>query len=41
MAPDSGVLAWKIPWTKEPGQATYYGAAESDCFLRTFNFLEC
>ena len=30
MATGSSVLAWKIPWTKEPGRATYYGAAESD-----------
>ena len=24
MAIDSGILAWEIPWTEEPGQATVH-----------------
>ena len=27
MATDSGILAWRIPWTEEP---TVHGVAESD-----------
>ena len=33
MATHSSVLAWKIPWTEEPGyglQTPVHGAAESD-----------
>ena len=26
----SSILAWRIPWTEEPGGATVYGVAESD-----------
>ena len=25
MATHSSILAWKIPWTEEPGQATVHG----------------
>ena len=25
----SSILAWKIPWTEEPGWATVHGATES------------
>jgi len=28
MATHSGILAWKIPWTEEPGGATVYGIAK-------------
>ena len=28
MATHSSILAWKIPWTEEPGGATVHGAAE-------------
>ena len=27
MATHSSILAWKIPWTEEPGRATVHGAA--------------
>ena len=27
MATHSNILAWKIPWTEEPGRATVHGAA--------------
>ena len=26
MATDSGILAWKIPWTEEPGGLQYKGS---------------
>ena len=29
MATHSGILAWKIPWTEEPGQATVQRVAKS------------
>ena len=29
MATHSSILAWKIPWTEEPGRATLYGVAKS------------
>ena len=42
MAPHSSTLAWKIPWTEEPGRLQSKGVAEgrtrlSD-FLFTFHF---
>ena len=30
MAPHSSTLAWKIPWTKEPGRLQSMGSLESD-----------
>ena len=30
MAIHSGVLAWKIPWTEEPGGLQFHGVTESD-----------
>ena len=30
MAIHSNTIAWKIPWTEEPGRATVHGVAESD-----------
>ena len=30
IATHSSTLAWKIPWTEEPGEATVHGVAESD-----------
>ena len=30
MATDSGILAWKIPWTEEPGEPQSMGFKESD-----------
>ena len=26
----SRILAWRIPWTEAPGEATVHGVAESD-----------
>jgi len=33
MATSSSILAWKIPWTEEPGRATVHGAANSQTRL--------
>ena len=30
MATHSGILAWRIPWTEEPGSHGAHGSAESD-----------
>jgi len=30
MAPHSSTLAWKIPWTREPGRLQFMGSLESD-----------
>ena len=30
MAPHSSALAWKIPWTEEPGRLQSMGLLESD-----------
>ena len=30
MATHSSILAWKIPWTEEPGRLQYLGSQESD-----------
>ena len=30
MATHSSILAWRIPWTEEPGGATVHGLTESD-----------
>ena len=30
MAPHSSILAWKIPWTEEPGRLQSMGSLESD-----------
>ena len=30
MAMHSSILAWKIPWTEEPGRLQYMGRKESD-----------
>ena len=37
MAPDSSTLAWKIPWTEEPGRLVY-GVAKSQTRLSNFTF---
>ena len=29
MAPNSSILAWRIPWMEEPGGATVHGIAKS------------
>ena len=33
MATSSSILAWKIPWTEEPGRATVHGVANSQTRL--------
>ena len=30
MATHSGILAWRIPWTEEPGGYSLWGQKESD-----------
>ena len=37
MAPHCSTLAWKIPWTEEPGGLQYMGLRLSD-FTFTFHF---
>ena len=42
MATHSSVLAWKIPWTEDPGyglQTTVHGVAKSRTRLRDFTSL--
>ena len=43
MAPHSSTLAWKIPWTEEPGGCSPWGREESDVTERLhFHFsLSC
>ena len=43
MAPHSSTLAWKIPWTEEPGRLQTMGSLESDTTERLhFHFsLSC
>ena len=38
MAPHSSTLAWKMPWTEEPGQAAVHRAAKSRTRLSDFPF---
>ena len=38
MAPHSSTLAWKIPWTEEPGKAAVHGVAKSRTWLSDFTF---
>ena len=38
MATHSSILAWKIPWTEEPGGLTVHGVAESQTWLSNFTF---
>ena len=37
MATCSSILAWRIPWTEEPVEATVHGLAESDTTERLSN----
>ena len=39
MATHSSILAWKIPWTEEPGRATVHGVANIWTRLSYFTFL--
>ena len=36
MAIQSSILAWKIPWTEEPGGATVHGVLKSQTWLITY-----
>ena len=38
MAPHSSTLAWKIPWTEEPGRLAVHGVAKSPTQLSNFTF---
>ena len=38
MATHSSTLAWKIPWTEEPGWAEVHGVAKSRARLSNFTF---
>ena len=38
MAPHSSTLAWKIPWTEEPGGLAVHGFAKSQTGLSDFTF---
>ena len=38
MAPHSSTLAWKIPWTEEPGGLRVHGVAKSWTRLSNFTF---
>ena len=38
MAPHSSTLAWKIPWTEEPGRLQSMGVAKSRARLSHFTF---
>ena len=38
MATHSSILAWKIPWTEEPGKDTVHVVPKSQTRLRDFTF---
>ena len=38
MAPHSSILAWKIPWTEEPGGLQVQGVTKSQTRLSDFTF---
>ena len=38
MAPHSSTLAWKIPWTEEPGGLQFMGVSKSRTWLSDFTF---
>ena len=38
MATHSSILAWKIPWTEDPGKATAHGVSKSWPRLSNFIF---
>ena len=38
MATHASILAWKIPWTKEPCRATVHGVIKSQTRLNDFTF---
>ena len=38
MAPHSSTLAWKMPWTEEPGRLQFMGSLKSWTWLSDFTF---
>ena len=40
MATHSSILAWRIPWTEEPGGVTVHGVAKSWTWLRTLEWIQ-
>ena len=40
MAPHSSILAWKIPWTEDPGRPTVHGVTKSRTRLSDFHSLK-
>ena len=38
MAPHSSILAWRIPWTEEPGRLQSVGSLRVGHFTLTFHF---
>ena len=38
MAPHSSTLAWKIPWTEDPGRLQSMGVTEGQTLLSDFTF---
>ena len=41
MATHSDILAWRIPWTQQPGHATAYGVPESWTQLKQLIMHKC
>ena len=41
MSTHSSILAWKIPWTEEPGGVHTMGVKKSQTWLNTKAFKEC
>ena len=39
MATHSSILAWKIPWTEEPGRLPFHGVTKSQICLSDYTFL--
>ena len=35
----SSILAWRIPWTEEPGELEYMGSPRDDVHARTITIL--
>ena len=39
MATHSGILAWRIPWTEEPGRLPFLGSQRVDGAINTFTLV--
>ena len=37
MATHSNILAWRIPWTEEPGKLQFMGSQKSQTLLSNYN----